>query len=212
MCAQVCYYGARERLGYGLSVDALISQIERDIPFFDQSSGGVTFSGGEPLLQAEFLSEALHTCKDQDIRTAVDTCGLADWSVFETILPDVDLFLYDLKLMDTERHQRYTGAGNEQILENLKALSSHETAILVRIPLIPGINDDKENLRKSAEFLAGLPHIPGVELIGYHEIAQSKYEGLGMPYKVAGIKPPAKEAIQLAEDVFLQYSLQVSFH
>lgn len=211
MCAQVCYYGARERLGYSISVDGLVSQIERDIPFFDQSSGGVTFSGGEPLLQPFFLAEALHACRNRDIRTAVDTCGLADWRVFETILPDVDLFLYDLKLMDTERHQRYTGAGNELILENLQTLSSRAAAILVRIPLIPGINDDEENLRKSAEFLAALPHLAGVELIRYHEIAQSKYEGLGMPYKVADIRPPSKEVLQQAVDILSKYPFQVTF-
>lgn len=210
MCAQVCYYGARERLGYSISVDALVSQIERDIPFFDQSSGGVTFSGGEPMLQPDFLNEALQACREGDIRTAVDTCGLADWSLFEKILPNVDLFLYDLKIMDNERHQRYTGAGNDLILENLEKLSRHCVPILVRIPLIPGINDDMDNLRKSAEFLSSLPHAVELELIGYHEIAQTKYDGLGMPYKVAGVKPPTKEALQHIVDVLSEYSLQVT--
>ncbi len=113
--------------------------------------------------------------------------------------------------MDTERHQRYTGAGNELILENLQTLSSRAAAILVRIPLIPGINDDAENLRKSAEFLAALPHLAGVELIRYHEIAQSKYEGLGMPYKVADIRPPSKEILQQAVDILSKYPFQVTF-
>ncbi|HWQ47271.1 MAG TPA: glycyl-radical enzyme activating protein [Longilinea sp.] len=210
MCAQVCYYSARERLGYNISIDALLTQIERDIPFFDQSSGGVTFSGGEPLLQPEFLAEALHACRMHEIHTTVDTCGLADWEVFQRILPDVNLFLYDLKLMDAELHQRYTGATNELILNNLRILSEHGAAVIVRIPLIPGVNDDEENLHKSGEFLSGLPHPVGVELIGYHEIAQTKYEGLGMPYRAADIKPPSKEAMHKASEILSQYVLQVT--
>jgi len=208
-CAQVCYYGAREVSGREMSVAEVLAEIERDVPFYDQSGGGVTFSGGEPLLQRRFLAELLRECKGREIHTVVDTSGLAAWDVIYDIRDDVGLFLYDLKLMDNERHKQTTGVSNELILSNLKRLAESGSQIFVRIPLIPGINDDAENLAQSAAFIAALPNITGVELMGYHEIAAAKYEALGMDYPLPGTSPPDEAAMLAAARFFDNQGLNV---
>jgi pyruvate formate lyase activating enzyme len=168
-CAEVCYSGAREIVGYEVSVRQLMAEIERDIPFYDQSGGGVTFTGGEPMHQREFLYEILVECKTLGLHTVVDTSGYASWESFEQVLPYVDLFLYDIKLMDEFRHLQHTGVSNRMILDNLRKLSRLGANILIRIPLIPGVNDD-ENLDKTLIFLESLPHLHDFELMPYHEI------------------------------------------
>jgi pyruvate formate lyase activating enzyme len=140
----------------------------------------------------------------------VDTSGFANGNVFEQIRRDVDLFLYDLKHMDSARHREVTGVPNEPILSNLRALSEHGHRILVRIPLIPGINDDEQNLRQSGEFLASLPKLEGVEVMGYHNIAQAKYEALGREYQLADTKPPTDADMLRAAELLRNYSLNVS--
>jgi len=209
-CAATCYSGARQFSGYEITVRDVMAQIEREVPFYDESGGGVTFSGGEPLMQPGFLSALLRACREQEIHTVVDTSGFANWNVFEQIRRDVDLFLYDLKLMDSARHREVTGVPNELILANLRALSEHGHRILVRIPLIPGINDDEENLRQSGEFLASLPRLEGVEMMGYHDIAQAKYEALGREYQLAGTKPPTQESMLRAAKLLRSHNLNVT--
>jgi pyruvate formate lyase activating enzyme len=186
-----------------------MSKIQREIPFYDESGGGVTFSGGEPLMQPTFLSALLKACRKQEIHTIVDTSGFANWKVFEQIREDVDLFLYDIKHMDSLRHREVTGVPNEVILSNLKKLSSHGHQILVRIPLIPGINDGEKNLSECGEFLAGLPHFEGVELMGYHDIAQAKYEALDRTYPLVGIKPPTETEMHNSAEILRSYGLSV---
>jgi pyruvate formate lyase activating enzyme len=208
-CIAACYSGAREFSGKEMTVDEVMAQIEREIPFYDESGGGVTFSGGEPLMQPGFLSALLKTCRAQEIRTCVDTSGFANWNVFEQIRGDVDLFLYDLKHMDSIRHQEVTGVPNKVILENLQKLSGLGHKVVVRIPLIPGINDDEQNLAESGKFLASLPHIEGLELIGYHNIAQAKYQALRREYALVGLKPPAEAEMNRAAELLRSYGLSV---
>jgi pyruvate formate lyase activating enzyme len=208
-CAVTCYHGAREVSGREITVEEVLAEIERETPFHDQSGGGVTFSGGEPLMQRSFLLALLRSCSEHDIHTVVDTSGYTTWEALDSIREYVNLFLYDLKLMDNERHNQYTGVSNESILRNLKLLSDHGHAVYVRIPLIPGINDDEANLCKSAELLASLPTITGVELMGYHEIAAAKYEALGMAYRLNGTKPPTAEHMQQAGSILKEYGLKV---
>ena len=208
-CAEVCYYGAREVSGKEMMVAEVMSEIERDVPFYDQSGGGVTFSGGEPLLQREFLAGLLQECKKREINTVVDTSGFAAWEVIANIRGDVDLFLYDLKLMDDERHQKYTGVSNKLILSNLQQLAESGQQIEVRIPLIPGINDDTENLEQTAAYIAGLPNITGVDLMGYHDIAAAKYEALGMVYPLRDTIPPTEASMQEAVRFFEEKYLSV---
>ena len=208
-CVTTCYSGAREFPGHEMTVREVMADIEREIPFYDESGGGATFSGGEPLMQPTFLSALLKACRAQEIHTVVDTSGFANWRVFEQICEDVDLFLYDLKHMDGIRHREVTGVPNDVILENLRRLSSAGARCIVRIPLIPGINDDEKNLVESGKFLASLSGIEGVELMGYHNIAQAKYEALGREYALIGTKAPSEEAMHHAAEVLGSYGLNV---
>jgi len=209
-CIATCYSGARQFSAHTVTVREVMTQVEREIPFYDESGGGVTFSGGEPLMQPKFLSALLRACREQEIHTVVDTSGFANWNVFEQIRRDVDLFLYDLKHMDSTHHREATGVPNEVILTNLKTLSKYGHKIVVRIPLIPGINDDQKNLHESGKFLASLPNLEGVELIGYHDIAQAKYEALARAYPLTGTKPPTEEAKLHAAELLRSYNLSVS--
>jgi pyruvate formate lyase activating enzyme len=209
ICAETCYNGARELLGREMTVAQVMREIERDVPFFDQSKGGVTFSGGEPLLQRKFLAEVLRACRAHDIHTVVDTSGFASWEVIDGIRGDVNLFLYDLKSMNDKRHKHYTGVSNTLILENLQRLSVVGAKCVVRIPLIPGVNDDEENLLASGEFLARLKSLVAVDLMGYHEIAKGKYEALGMEYRLPEMKAPSAEKMQLAAKMLEDFGLNV---
>jgi len=211
-CAEACYAGAREIIGRTMSSDTLMAEIERDIPFYDQSAGGVTFTGGEPLLQAEFLQEILFACKKQHIHTAVDTSGYTSWRNINSILPLVDLFLYDVKMMDTKKHKKYTSVFNGKVLDNLQKLSGEKTTIKVRIPLIPGVNDDDENLRLLGSYLASLPRLEGVELMPYHEIGVAKYQALGMHYQMRDTISPTDEQIAYVEELLSGYHLPVIKH
>lgn len=211
-CAEVCLAGARELVGQNVTVEQLLVEIMRDIPFYDQSGGGVTFTGGEPMFQKEFLQAALVACKQQQIHTAVDTSGHSSWGNFKAILPYVDLFLYDVKLMDENRHLKYTSVSNKLILMNLIKLSETGAHIIVRIPFIPGINDDLENLNSCASFLSKLPSLDGVALMPYHEIGLAKYQALGMIYELENIKGPTNENMVSAEELLSSYHLPVIRH
>ncbi len=195
ICVDACYSGARELSGREMTVHQVLAEIERDIPFYDQSGGGVTFSGGEPLLQPAFLSALLHACRQRGIHTVLDTSGYTSWDTLERIRDNVDLFLYDLKLLDPVRHVKYTGVSNHLILSNLRALSGHGHRLLVRMPIIPGINDAEADLRAAGDFLACLPHLEGVELLGYHHTGLAKYETLGRSYLLPETPPPGAELL-----------------
>lgn len=208
-CVTTCYSGAREFSGREMTVREVMIGIEREIPFYDESHGGVTFSGGEPLMQPTFLSMLLTACRAHEIHTVVDTCGFANWKIFEQIRENVDLFLYDLKHMDSRRHREVTGVPNELILENLRRLSAAGAKCIVRIPIIPGVNDDDENLAASGRFLASLAHIQRVELMEYHDIARAKYEALGRKYALTGTEPPTEAVMHKAADVLRSHGLNV---
>lgn len=208
-CVEACYNGARELSGREVSVADVLAEVERDRPFYEQSSGGVTFSGGEPLLQPQFLAELLRACKTSGLHTVVDTSAFADWDVLDSIRANVDLFLIDLKLMDEARHLAAVGVPNRQIIDNLERLTTAGHPVYVRIPLIPGINDDTENLHRSGEFLASLPKVTGVELMGYHEIGLAKYEALGLPYPLRGTRPPLPEQMRKAASILESFGLTI---
>lgn len=211
-CAEVCFAGAREIIGQDMTINQLMTEIERDIPFYDQSVGGVTFTGGEPMQQREFLRDALLACKAQQIHTTVDTSGYTSWEKLSSILPLVDLFLYDMKLMNANKHIKFTSVSNRKILDNLHKLSSARAHIIVRIPLIPGINDDNENIKLCGSFLAALPHLDGIELMPYHEIGIAKYQALGMNYRLANTISPTNDQIGMVEELLSGYHLPVIKH
>jgi pyruvate formate lyase activating enzyme len=194
-CVETCYAEAREMVGRTMSVNDVMVAIARDIPFYDESGGGATFSGGEPLLQPTFLLALLQACRAQEIHTALDTCGFASWATIERIRRHVDLFLYDLKLMDDSRHRQFTGVSNEPILRNLIKLSENGHEIIIRFPLVPGFNDDHDNVRQLAAFAATLPHPVQVDVLPYHHTAADKYQRLNRHYALSNTRPPAEETV-----------------
>jgi pyruvate formate lyase activating enzyme len=190
-CAAVCYADARERVGRAMTVDQVLVEVAKDVIFYERSGGGMTLSGGEPLLQRDFAAALLRGAKAHGFHTALDTCGLASWETFDAVRRDVDLFLYDVKLMDDARHRRFTGVSNERILANLRALSAEGHRLVLRVPVIPGVNDDAENLGALAAFAAGLPHLAGVDLLPYHHLGADKYARLDRAYPLPDTAPPS---------------------
>lgn len=178
-CIPLCTAEAREWVGFETTSTAVMEIIKRDIPFYEESGGGVTFSGGEPLVQPDFLAELLDLCHHDHIHTVLDTCGYAPREVIEQIAPQVDLFLYDLKILDDNMHQRFTGVSNQIILQNLFHLSDLGSQIIVRIPIVPGINDDRENIERTATYLSGLPNLLRIDILPFHNSGFGKYNGIG---------------------------------
>lgn len=209
ICVNVCPAGARELVGRTETVGSLMEVIRKDIPFFDTSGGGVTFSGGEPLMQAEFLLALLEACGQEDIHRALDTTGYTDLGTLMRVARHTDLFLFDLKFMDTEKHRRYTGVSNEQILENLEALARYGSRITIRIPLIPGINDDKDNINRTATYLAHLPQIKKVHILPYHDFQKSKYDKFSMNYNARDVKPPSSDRVETIQNQLASTGLSV---
>jgi pyruvate formate lyase activating enzyme len=208
-CARVCNAEALQVVGRVMTVRQVVAELERDAVFYEQSSGGITFSGGEPLAQPGFLLELLIACRNRSWHTAVDTTGYTPWKILDGIRQNVDLFLYDLKLMDDARHRKWTSVSNKTILANLRMLSDIGHKIIVRIPIIPGINDDENNLRQTGAFLSTLPNVPAVELLPYHNIAEGKYAGLGMNFELAEILQPTQEHMHTITTLLAEYGLTV---
>ena len=202
ICADACFADARERIGRAMTVEQVMAEVERDIAFYDESGGGVTFSGGEPLAQPEFTLALLRSCRAREIHTALDTCGFASWNVLDRVRPYVDLFLYDLKLLDDARHREVTGAPVGPILANLRALSEHGHAIRLRVPVIPGVNDDDESIRQIATFAASLPHLQGIDLLPYHTTAADKYVRMNRPYRLADARPLSEARMAEITEIF----------
>lgn len=194
-CVEACPGEARQLAGRWMTVAAVLREIEKDIVFYDESGGGVTLSGGEPLAQPRFADALLEACVERHIHTVVDTCGFVEKDLLLELSEKVDLFLYDLKLLDPVRHQKYAGASNEVILENLEALAQRKKPVVVRFPVIPGINDGAEDIRLLAAFLSDLGLLR-IDLLPYHRIGLEKYRRLGMPYRLEGLAPPAADQVQ----------------
>ena len=210
-CADVCPTIAIELSGKQRTITQIMDEIEKERIFFDQSGGGVTFSGGEPLFHAEFLIELLDQCGGRAIHRAVDTAGLSNTSVLLEVAKRTDLFLYDLKMMNSERHQKWTGVPNEKILENLKVLSRTGAKIIIRIPLIGGVNDDEVNITETARFISRLSGEPKtVNLLPYHKIAQNKYDKLGRKDEFRLLNEPTKEAQLRTIAIFQEFGIEAS--
>lgn len=173
-CVEACSTESLRLIGKRMTVTEVMDEILKDRSFYEESKGGITCSGGEPLSQSDFLEAVLSACKSEEIHTALDTSGAAPFELFERILPHLDLILYDLKLMDEERHEHETGVSNREILENLRRLSDGDQEIIVRIPVVPGFNDSNENIVVAGAFLASLPRLPEVHLLPYHQAGEEK--------------------------------------
>lgn len=211
-CTQTCPSGARTMVGQTYSVYDLMTELDKDRVFYDESGGGVTFSGGEPLApkrNADFLVSCLEACRDKGYHLTVDTSGFAPRDTILSVALLTDLFLFDLKHMDDERHREYVGVSNGPILENLEALNKLGSNVWIRVPLIPGVNDDQKNLDATAAFVASLDNPYPVHLLPYHKVGGDKYRRLGTDYPMQELEPPTKGETRDAAERFLSFGLKV---
>ena len=197
-----CPTGAKEIIGYEITFDELMNEINKDALFYEQSKGGVTFSGGEPFYQAEFLLETLSLCKKNYIKTAVDTCGFCDTETLLKAAQITDLFLYDLKFMDTEKHMQFCGKPNDLILANLKFLSETKIKIQLRVPVFPLINDSVYEMTAVFEYIKNMPNIETVHLLPYHNIQSDKYKRLGKNYELSEIPSGESPNMNVIKEIF----------
>lgn len=210
-CAEACPAGARQMLGRSLGAADLIGELGRDTVYFEESGGGVTFSGGEPLsaANAPLVLECLTVLKRAGTHTAIDTCGHVAVDTLRQAAQLTDLFLFDLKIMDPQRHRQATGQDNHLIHQNLQTLLAGGSQVLVRIPLIPGQTDDRANLEAIGDFLGEFPTPPPVHLLPYHAIAGDKYQRLGRREPLAGTRPLTDSEINERADWLAARGLQV---
>lgn len=197
-CVDACAFDARRTVGRSIAPEGLIHLVERDRPFFEQSGGGVTFSGGEPLMQPEFLRECLELCKSRGLHTAVDTSGYASARSLLGLLLATDLVLFDLKIIDPAEHAAYTGVDNAGILENLKLLDEKGAQIWIRVPFVPGITGSDENIEAIGEVVSRLKNVSRVSLLPYHGLAAPR-----------SIPKPTDESLDRAKRILQRYGLDV---
>ena len=209
-CTEICPAEAREKVGRKLTAPELFVEIQKDILFYDTSKGGVTFSGGEPLMQVEFLIEVLKLWGNHHIHRAVDTTGHASHETLMSVAKQTDLFLFDLKMMDSDKHEKYTGVSNHLILDNLRHLAQKEIDLIIRIPLIPGVNDDVENLDRTGSFLNRLPGVKKVHILPYHDFQKSKYTRFEMQDSTGNITLPTQDMILDAKKRLENFGLEVA--
>ena len=212
ICAENCPTKATELSGLSLTVENIMAILEKEIIFFDQSGGGVTFSGGEPLMFPQFLNMLLDACGEKGIHRTLDTTGFAKTEILLDVAKRVDLFLYDIKMMDASKHRQYTGVDNSLILHNLKVLSQSGANIRIRIPLIKGINDDQRNIDETARFISTLAGEVRVELLQYHCIAKHKHQKLGQEYNSNGMIAPDAERSNQIIAAFQAYGIPVELN
>ncbi len=200
--------GKKQVIGSQKTVEEVIDEIEKEVLFYDESQGGVTFSGGEPLGQSRFLCALLEECRKREIHTTLDTTGWVSHRTFKSVIDKVDLFLYDLKIMDDQKHIEYTGVSNHPVLENLKTLSNLGKKVIIRFPVIPGITDTEENIRAVGTFVSSLKNIEEIDLLPYHQTAEGKYRRLKRKnrMKEMGIVPPSDERMEEIRKLFKKYT------
>lgn len=208
-CAKVCYAGARTLTGRKMTVQEVIAEADKDMIFYKQSGGGVTFSGGEAMLYPEFVSQVTAHYKEMGISTAVETCGDVPWGNFETVIPNLELVLFDLKLMDSRLHEKYTGRPNERILENLWR-TAKQVETIVRMPIIPTINDDDENIKAVGTFLESLKgKVKKIHILPYHNYGMSKYQGLGREYTLKDLQAPDSTHMERIQNKLRKHGVEV---
>lgn len=208
-CAEACEAGALKVYGQCVTVDEVFDEIRKDIGFYSESGGGVTASGGEPLDQAGFVTELFRRCHRIDIHTALDTCGYGNVSDLEKVLAETDLVLFDLKLMDSEEHNRFMKKNNAVILNHVRLVADSKIPTVIRMPLLPGINNSEKNLVEVARFISGFDTKLHIDLLPYHRFGQGKYKMLDRDYPL-NVKPPSEEELQKAVEILKQYGLDCS--
>jgi pyruvate formate lyase activating enzyme len=208
-CAEACLYDAIQMVGREMSVEEVLAEVEKDRVFYEQSGGGLTLSGGDPFVQAGFAEALLDGCRSRGIRTAVDTAGFSKNGVLDRIVAKTGLVLYDLKCMDDARHKELTGVSNIPIIDNLRHLAAGRTEVWVRIPLVAGVNDDDDNIRRTIEFLSCLKTIRRVGLLPYHSGGLEKARRIGRESHFRKFETPSEERIAAVEAAFREADFEV---
>ncbi|MDP6452272.1 MAG: glycyl-radical enzyme activating protein [SAR202 cluster bacterium] len=208
LCVDVCYPGALRMAGRTVTVGEVAAEVEKDAPFFQSSGGGLTLSGGEPARQARFSYNLLLSCQERGIHTALETTGYAQWEVMSQLAGVTDLFLYDVKLVDSEDHRRHTGVPNDPILDNLRKLAASDNEIHVRVPCIPGINDGEEQIQSIARFIAPLG-IQNMVLLPYNSAAGAKYEWIDHPFELSNAQAQSENYMASLADLCRQEGIEV---
>jgi len=209
-CTQACYSEAIKLLGQPMSVDDLLEEAKKDLIIYKHSGGGVTLSGGEPLLHPDFTGRLVSALKEDGISVGVDTCGQVPWSSIEPVLPYVDFFLWDIKHMDLEQHRKITGSPNNIILSNARAVSERNIPIYIRIPIIPNYNDSEENIRATSEFASNLSSVVEVDLLPLHHLGKARYDSLHRAYPLADVPLVPDNIMQDIKRIVESYRLNCS--
>lgn len=212
LCVANCYYDALVYVAKTMTVEQVVEEVLKDADYYRTSGGGMTISGGEPMLQKDFIRAVYGQIHALGIHTALDTAAQVPWSELESVLPVVDLVLLDIKSMDSGVHRRWTGAGNVRILENARRLAASDVDLIIRIPVVPGVNATSENMDQTAAFLQDFPRLRYVELLPYHDMGMDKYASLGKEHAMVNFESPSTEhMIRLAES-FHNCGVQVKVH
>jgi pyruvate formate lyase activating enzyme len=212
-CAEACTAQALSMAGRDVTVEEVMAIIEKDTAFYRKSGGGVTISGGEALVQHDFTLALAKECKDRGLHVCLDTTGFAKWEICKEILPFVDIVLYDLKHMNSEKHRELTGVPNELILENARKMAAEKAVFQIRIPIIPGLTDSEENLRNTSKFCLELgSSVQLIQILPYHRLGIVKYERLHKKYELEEIKPPTDEHMEHCKGIIESYGLKVKIH
>lgn len=209
-CVENCYYDALVRYGSEMTVQEVYDKIERDRMFYEESGGGVTVSGGEPLIHIDFVEDLFSLCRAGNISTCVETCGHVQHKSIERIAPLTDQFYFDLKCLDSELHRQYTGVGNELILENARYLVSTGANILFRQPFIPGVNNGAVQIEKTTAFLRSLGGSHKLQLMPYHRMGKTKYEALALPYTMEDTPIMSSEELSAVQEMFQRLGIDCS--
>ena len=204
-------FSNNEEVGKYYTTESIIEILDKEKVFIDQSGGGITFSGGEPMIQIEFLRDALMACKSNGYHTAIDTSGYSSAENFKSIIPFTDLFLFDIKHLDEKRHIELTGVSNIGILENYMLLLESGKDIMVRFPVIPGFNDDPDHLERLKQFLiiTKTGSIKKINLLPFHKIGSSKYKRFNIPYRMESVEPPSGEKMKMMKEFFRDTGIKV---
>jgi len=208
-CIEECLADAIAVSGREMTVEEVCRTAEKDMSYYRNSGGGVTLSGGEPTSQPEAMFELLSKFGEMGIHTCLDTCGFAAWDILKEAVTFADLVLMDIKHMDTGAHKRLTGVGNELILENTKNIAGMGVPVIIRVPLIPGLNDSNENINQLGQFMKA-HNLPSVDLLPYHCFSLSKHQALGLTYMLEGVADPEQDEIQRVADLLEGLGLTVT--
>lgn len=203
-CAEVCYTNALTMIGDMTNVMDVMNEILQDKDYYTESTGGVTISGGEPFMQIDFAKAILGECKKHNINTAIETNFATSWSNIEKIIPVIDLFMIDIKLMDDKEHRKWTGLSNTRILENIKRLDAYDKNIIIRTPIIPNVNNNENVVREISQFVSELKHVKYYELLNYNPLGENKYTALRIPYEFLGENPFSDKEMEILGNVAKQ--------